>query len=166
MKITFDFNKDDIWSYGKHITFNLAKFKRRLILNVAMVPIFVIAIGYTRKFSLPEYILYIVGFSLLYVYVLNSVLRNKMIKINSGKGGPLGEHTVEIDASGITEKLPDKQSTHSWNEIIKIEEDKKYIYIQWSETSAHAIPKRAFKTMEDATAFYNAALNNWKKRSQ
>lgn len=161
MKITFDFNKEDIWNYGKHITFNIPKFKRRMIINIFMVPILVIVVGYIRKISIPEYIFYVGGFSLLYVYVLNSVLKSKMIKINSDKGGPLGEHTIELSNDAIIEKLPERESIHNWNEIIKIDEDKKYYYIQWNETSAHVIPKRVFPNLEEAAAFYNVVKGNW-----
>jgi hypothetical protein len=163
MKVSFDFNRDDIWNYGKHVTFNIAKFKRRLVLNIVMVPIFVIAVGYLKNFTITNYIVYSGGFSALYIYVLFSVLKGKMVKANSGKEGPLGKHIVEINEDGIKEQLPDREVAHSWNEVTIVSEDKKYVYVQWSPTGAHVMPKRAFSNEDAANKFLTKCNEYWNK---
>lgn len=153
MEVNFDFNKEDIWNYGKHVTFNMVRFKMRMIVNILMVPLLVIIVGTIKQFTLLEYLIYIIAFTALYIYVLSSVLKSKMIKANSGKGGPLGLHHVVIGEDGISEKLPERESHHNWSEIQKVTEDKKYIYILWNITSAHVIPKRAFSEPGEAIHF-------------
>lgn len=166
LKISFDFTKEDIWNYGKHITFNLPKFRRKFILNVIMVPVAVCAVGYAMNFTIPSYILYGVSLTLFYIYVLNGVLRGKIIKLNSGKGGLLGKHIVEIGDDGITENFPDREENHSWSDITKLVQNKKYFYFHRGEMSASVIPKKAFEEDEEfkqfvstATDYFNRAKN-------
>lgn len=163
MKVTFDFTRDDIWSYGKHATFRMPKFRRKFIINILMVPILVCAVGFTMKFNLMKYLTYGIGLTLFYIYVLNSVLKGKVVKANSGKGGPLGKHTVDMAINGIRETLPDREEYHSWDDIKNVMEDKKNIYIYWSEIAAHVIPKRAFSKKEDGEFFFTTAMNHWNK---
>lgn len=163
MKVTYDFTKDDIWNYGKHVTFSMPKFRRRMATNILMVPLLVSAIGYTMKFTIASYITYGIGFTLFYVFVLVAVLKGKVVKSNSGPGGLYGKHSIDIGVNGIKESLPEREENHSWNEIQKVVEDKKYIYIHWSEAGAHVVPKRAFSKPEHAKFFFTTALNHFEK---
>ena len=163
MKVTFDFTRDDIWNYGKNATFSVPKFRRKFIINVMTVPILVCAVGYTMGFNLGQYIAYGIGLTLFYIYVLKSVLKGKVVKANSGKGGPLGKHAVDVGINGIRENLPDREEYHSWIDIKKVMEDKKYIYIYWSSIAAHVIPKRAFSKKEDGEFFFTTVMNHWEK---
>ena len=163
MKVSFEFTKNDVWNYGKHMTFSLPKFRRRMIINILMVPLLVCAIGYTMKFTIASYLTYGIGLTAFYVYVLFSVLKGKVIKANSAKDGPIGKHTIELTLDGIKETLPEREEKHFWNDIEKVEQDKKYIYIQWSSLAAHVIPKSAFSKESDETFFYTTAMNHFEK---
>lgn len=163
MKVTFDFNKDDIWNYGKQVTFSMPKFKRRMVINVLMIPILVCAVGFTMGFNIGEYILYGVGLTVFYVYVLIAILKGKVVKANSRKGGIYGKHTIDMGINGIKENLPEREENHSWNDITKVVQNKKYIFIHWSDTAAHVVPKRAFSKQEDVEFFYTTALNHLEK---
>jgi hypothetical protein len=163
LNVSFDFTKDDIWNYGKHITFNLPRFRRRFILNVLMVPVVVCSIGYAMKFTIPSYILYGVGLTFFYIYVLNGVLKGKIIKLNSGDGGPLGKHIIEIGIDGIKEDIQGREEKHSWEDITKIAQDKKYLYFHRGEISAQVIPKRAFETDEELKLFLSTAMDYFNK---
>jgi len=162
LKVSYDFTRDDLWKYGKHVTLTIPKFRRKIIVNVLMIPILVCAFGYTRNFSVGAYISYGVGLTAAYLYVLNAVLKGKFVKANSGKDGPLGKHTVDIGINGITENYPSREISHSWKEIQKVLQDKKYIYVHWSDNAAHSVPKRAFQKSEDAEFFYNTAIKHLK----
>jgi hypothetical protein len=160
LKVSYEFTRDDLWKYGKHVTLSIPKFRRKIIFNVLMIPILVCAFGYTRKFSIGTYISYGLGLTAAYIYVLNAVLKGKFVKANSGKEGPLGKHTIDIGINGVKENYPTREDSHSWREITKVVQDKKYIYIHWSDNAAHSIPKRAFTKTEDAEFFYNAAIKH------
>ena len=163
MEVSFDFTKEDIWNYGKHITLNIPKFKRRFIVNILMVPVVICAIGYTMNFTIPLYILCGIGFTFVYVYILNVVLKSKIIKLNSGEGGPLGKHVIEIGVNGIKDSLESREENHSWEDITKIIQDKKYFYFHWSEISAHVIPKRAFEKDEELKLFFSSVMDYFNK---
>jgi hypothetical protein len=163
LKVSFDFTKDDIWNYGKHITFKMPKFRSRFILNVLMVPVVVCAIGYVLNFTIPSYILYGVSLTFFYIYVLNGVLKGKVVKLNSGEGGPLGTHIIEIGVNGIKENLPNREENHSWGDITKIVQDKKYFYFHSGELSAHVIPKRVFENDEESKLFVTTAMDYFNK---
>jgi hypothetical protein len=157
LNISFNFTKEDIWNYGKYITFKIPKFKRRFILNILMVPIVICTLGYTMNFTIPLFILYGVGLTFLYIFILYGVLKSKIIKLNSGEGGLLGKHIVEVGVNGIKENIKDREENHSWADITKIIQDKKNIYLHWSEISAHVIPKRAFEKDEELKLFFSIA---------
>jgi hypothetical protein len=128
-----------------------------------MVPVAVCAVGYAMKFTIPSYILYGVGLTFFYIYVLNGVLKSKIIKLNAGERGPLGKHIIEIGINGIKENIKDREENHSWEDITKIVQDKKYLYFHSSETSAHVIPKRAFEKEEELKLFFSTAMDYFTK---
>lgn len=165
MKVSYDFTKDDIWNYGKHVTFSMPKFRRRMIINIVSVPLVVCLIGFTMKFSITSFILYSIGLTAVYVYILFAVLKGKVVRANSRKGGLLGKHTIDIGINGIKEILVEREENHSWNDIKKIVEDKKYIYIHWSDIAAYTVPKRAFSKEEEAKFFFTTAMNHLNKAS-
>lgn len=166
MKVSFDFKKDDVWNYGKHVTFSMPKFRRKMIINIVMVPILVCAIGYTKGFTLAGYLIYGGGLTVFYVFILFSILKGKVIKSNSGKGGPLCKHTVDLTINGVRETIQDREENHYWSEIQKVVEDKKYIYIHWSEIAAHVIPKKAFLKDGEAEFFFTTAMNHYNSASK
>jgi hypothetical protein len=166
LNISFDFTKEDIWNYGKHITFNIPKFKRRFILNILMVPIVICTLGYTMNFTIPLFILYGIGLTFLYIFILYGVLKSKIIKLNSGEGGPLGKHIAEIGVNGIKENIHGREENHSWADITKIIQDKKYFYFHWSEISAHVIPKRAFENDEELKSFFSIVSDYFSKEKK
>lgn len=165
MKVSYDFAMDDIWGYGKHVTYSLPKFRRKLVINVMLIPIMVCLVGFAMKFKPSSYLFYGVVLTVLYVFVLNAVLKAKVVRSNSGKGGLLGRHTIDLGLSGIKETLPDREESHSWNEIIKIDENKKYIFIHWSEMACFVIPKKAFPKEEDAKFFLTTAMKHFESAS-
>lgn len=166
MKVAFEFTKDDIWSYGKHVTFSLPKFKRRMAINILMVPLLVCAIGYTMRFTIASYISYGILLTFFYILVLFSVLKGKVVKANSGKYGPMGKHTLEIGLNGVKENLPEREENHSWNDIKKVEQDKKYIYMYWDNMAAHVVPKRVFTKEADTAFFFSTVMNHFEKANR
>lgn len=166
MKITYDIKKDDVWSYGRHITFNMKSFRRKFIFNIAVVPISVIVIGLFEKLNLKSVLLYGAGFTVVYVFVLYSVLKFKFVKNNAGKNGPLGRHSLELGLKSIKEIYGSHEISHPWAEIIKVEDLKKHIYLYWDSTSAFLIPKSAFKSGEEQERFMSTVKNFMQKKEK
>jgi hypothetical protein len=166
LKILYDFNKDDIWNYAKHIILGIPKFRQRLFLNVSLVPILIGAVGYLKGFTMKSYLIYGVGLAVIYLSTLYTIFKIKVIESNSVKGGLLGTHSLEITINGIMEALPVRELYHSWSDIVKIIQDKKNIYIHWSLSEAHVVPKRAFSNIEDAMLFYQTTQKFWQNKQR
>ena len=113
--------------------------------------------------STVERILYFVTYSVLWliaypIYYRWVVKRNtlKIYSQNDSKG-VLGPHTIVIDAEGVTERSAVGESRTTWNGIERIDDDSQNIYLYTGPLVAHVIPKRAFRTREDADAFLQSA---------
>jgi hypothetical protein len=68
--------------------------------------------------------------------------------------GLLGRHRIVLSQDGLVESTPVGESRTSWAGVDRIEQDLHNIYIYTSLAAAHVIPKRAFRDLEEADAFY------------
>jgi hypothetical protein len=68
--------------------------------------------------------------------------------------GLLGRHRIVLSQDGLIESTPVGESRTSWAGVDRIEQDPHNIYIYTSLAAAHVIPKRAFRDLEEADAFY------------
>lgn len=164
MKITYDIKKDDVWAYGRHMTFSMNSFRMKFLLNIAVVPISVIAIGLFDKLNLKSVLAYGLGFTAIYIFVLYSVLKYKFVKNNAVKDGPLGRHSLELGLKSVKELYGSHEISHPWSEIIKVEDRKKHIYLYWNSNSAFLIPKSAFKSTEEQERFMSTINNFMNKK--
>jgi YcxB-like protein len=71
--------------------------------------------------------------------------------------GVLGRHEIEIGPDGVYERTAVNESQQSWAGIERIADDDRYIFIYVQPMAAHVIPKAAFSSPEDASAFLSEA---------
>jgi hypothetical protein len=90
-------------------------------------------------------------------YLQRRLMRRAILQLlkaeNPGKG-QLGSHRVVLSEDGVVEKTAVGESRTSWAGVDRIEQNPEYVYIYTSPASAHVIPKRAFRNMQEAEGFY------------
>jgi hypothetical protein len=163
MKVLFELNKEDMWIFGKYITFRSSKFKFRLIKNIILFGIIIFLYGVFSKFSLNSLI--ISEFLLIfgYVYMQYIVLKLKTLRVYSKKGAYIGKHALEMDENGIKEQLPVGEDFHEWSKYIEMMQTKKYIYVFWEANVGNIVPKRAFASQNELDSFCNMVENRVKQ---
>ena len=140
----FELNKEDMWIFGKYITFRSMKFKLNMIKNIALLGIIVLLYGFFSKFNLLTLVISELVLILGYVYMQYAILKLKIQKAYSKKGAYIGSHTLETDENGIKEQLPVGEDFHEWGKYIEIIQNKKYIYTFWESNVGNIIPKKSF----------------------
>lgn len=115
------------------------------------------------RWSSVERILFFVTYSLAwliaYPIYYRWVIKRNILKIYSQNAskGILGAHTIVIDPEGVTERSAVGESRTTWSGVEKIDDDGQNIYLYTGPLVAHVIPKRAFRTPDDADAFLQSA---------
>jgi hypothetical protein len=71
--------------------------------------------------------------------------------------GQLGAHKISLNEAGLVESTAVGESRTSWDGVNRIEHDEKFIYIYTAPHAAHIIPKRAFRSPQEAESFYQAS---------
>src|SRR6185436_8528280 len=79
---------------------------------------------------------------------------NKTLKEERPERGQLGKHKVVLSETGLVESTVVNESSRTWAGIDRIEQDSNYIFIYVAPLMAIIIPKRAFKDVAAAKAFY------------
>jgi hypothetical protein len=161
MEISFFVNKEDYWQFNKHVVMNNMKYKRRLLISIILLPIFMSIIFMLVK--LPTWYSWTAGVVLglgLHWYSYHRFKR-KVLSLVDDKPGFLGEHTIVLSNEGVIESTSVNTGVHSWEGIRGIEQNEGYIYIFINQTMAHIIPKRYFDNFELATNFLQEAQDRW-----
>ena len=78
----------------------------------------------------------------------------KLIKQEKPGKGQLGKHRVAVNEEGVRESTAVAESRTSWAGVDRIEQNPEYIFIYTSAIGAHVVPKRAFRDMQEAEAFF------------
>jgi hypothetical protein len=73
--------------------------------------------------------------------------------------GILTTHTLTIDDAGVTEETAVNQSRAKWSGVLRVRQNRSFIFIYLTEYSAHVIPKRAFPAPVDAENFFKQAVD-------
>ena len=71
------------------------------------------------------------------------------------------EKHLSFSEKGINSKTEYGNSEHNWNLIQKIVQNRKFIYLYISKSSAYVIPKKIFKDQEDSKNLYNFVNQKW-----
>lgn len=134
------------------------------------VPVVLLAcfIPMEGEFARPVLVTLALLFSGLYwlifsVYALPKSL-DRQTRRMYGEGankGVLGQHEIEIDASGLWERSEVSETRHAWRGIERIEESDDYAFIYVTSMSAHVIPKQSV-TQGDPETFLLHARKLWR----
>jgi hypothetical protein len=94
-------------------------------------------------------------YAAVYVWCVGRSFRSTLsAALAEGKNrGVLGRHEIELRVEGLREATDVNDTTHAWRGIERIEADERFIFIYTQAMMAHAIPRRAFSSPEDAERF-------------
>ncbi|PAB61076.1 YcxB family protein [Anaeromicrobium sediminis] len=165
MKITYDTTKEDYWNFNKYVKYNNFRTKMTIILAIILVPITIyISLGAITNSKIYSLVCAVISFGIIY-YIMVHGTRKRAFKFAEDEGGILGKHTIEVSEEGITEKTYYCSRFHIWNSVKNIEMTEEYIFIFLSEIQAYPIPKRAFKTENEAVKFYNFLIRHFQEKN-
>ncbi|MEM6519709.1 MAG: YcxB family protein [Cyanobacteria bacterium P01_C01_bin.70] len=68
--------------------------------------------------------------------------------------GILTEHKLILSDHSLVEETKFNRTEHSWEGILRVRQNRRYIFVYVSQYSAHVIPKRAFCNHHEAEMFY------------
>jgi hypothetical protein len=78
----------------------------------------------------------------------------QLLKQEKPGKGQLGRHRLVLSEDGLAERTVVGESRTSWAGVDRIEQSPEYIFVYTSPIAAHVIPKRAFRNVQEAQAFY------------
>ena len=69
----------------------------------------------------------------------------------------LTSHTVTLNDSGVAAETGTSRAETRWSGVLKVRQNRSFIYLYCAEHAAHVIPKRAFASPDDAVRFFQFA---------
>jgi len=78
----------------------------------------------------------------------------------------LTEHTLTVSGSGLVDETSFSRTEQNWSGVIKVSQNRHYIFIYTAQHAAHLVPKRAFVDVGRAESFYNDVCNWWRAANQ
>ncbi|MBD7913144.1 YcxB family protein [Clostridium cibarium] len=104
----------------------------------------------------------IVGGGILDLIAYYNLIEKEIRKLQKA-GGYFCEHTIKMNEEGVREITSYNDTLSKWKAINSVTENKDYIYVIFSNSSFHVIPKRAFNSIEEANEFYDKSVILWKE---
>lgn len=163
MKVVTNITPDDCWNFTKYNIRYDSKAKFKFYTNVIAIIFLVAFISFLDFESMEQVILQIILSIPMSYYLMLFFMKLGIKKFSKRNEGIIGEHSIEISEEGVREITKVNDSLNLWNGITKIKQDNSYIYIYIKEFEAHIIPKKSFKSEEEANSYFNDALKYWKK---
>jgi hypothetical protein len=164
MQVDYQIGLDDIGAFSLHHA-RTSKLSRRRLRSTQILGIFSLVVlvmvwpGWDNVdrivFFIVMALFWLVGYPFYYRWAIKRNIRK--IYSQTESRNVIGEHTIAIEPEYVIEKSPIGESRTAWSGIEKIQSDGQYIYVYVGPLYAFVIPKRAFKTGEDAEAFLQQA---------
>lgn len=158
MKITYSITKEDFWNYNKHAHYNNPKAKRSLVIANIFFMISTLGIFYLTN-SIISTLIFGIGVLLIQFLIRYPLSKRNIFKFAENEKGILDEQTIEIGPEGVSRVTHSDSGISKWTAVSKIEMTDEYIFIFFNKVTAIIIPKRIFKTEDEAIQFYNTANN-------
>lgn len=89
--------------------------------------------------------------------VLSAVLIGVMFLLHRNPG-VYTTHTITADSFGIRETTAVNDSSHAWAGVRRIAHTRNHLFLYVGPWTAHAIPRRAFRSGDDFDCFYQGLL--------
>jgi hypothetical protein len=170
MEVEYEITRDDLYAFQWRAVFHspMGRRSRRMVYLLWFVALLLAAIvpaigpdGFTL--SRVSFGFLITAFPIVALaqwFVERRLIRGTILGLlkdeKPGKGH-LGKHRLVLSEDGVLESTAVGDSRTSWSGVDRVEENREYIFIYTTPTAAHMIPKRAFRSADEAEAFYRFA---------
>ncbi len=167
MKVTYSITKEDFWNFIKFISYKTTEGKRRrMFSNIVLLFIGVVFFYLTKLVNIDNSILYtsalIIGL-LIGKYISHYLMvKKRVFKSATTEKGLLDEQTIEIKLEGISKVTHSSNCFYKWTAISRIDMIDEYIFVILNRSNAIIMPKRVFKSKNEAIEFYNTAIEYFK----
>ena len=170
MTIHFKMTLEDLLDFNDYFTLPMLrqqnlKFFALLIPLLFLFNVWQYGHWFTQIFGITPLLII---FLIIHRFLLPIMVRRHAKKWFDKKHKDIGQHIFSIDENGVVDENKTKKSKnqYAWTDIIKIEQNKKSIFLFVAKGMAFIIPKTAFSSSEEARAFYEEALALWKNRKR
>jgi len=90
-------------------------------------------------------------------------MKRRIMKLVDNSPGIIGEHIVEVNASGLYNSSSVNNSQYLWDGIQELRQNEEYIFIYVNNIQGFIIPKRSFSSNAEENEFMRAVMDYWKK---
>jgi hypothetical protein len=169
MEIAVKVTRRDFWQFFKFAMVRKPSF-RDIVLKFSALIIalfFVIVFGMRNTFGLnilASLLLTLLAalLAILIGTLLQSwVWRLRILKLSPDKPRLFGKYSLAIDGEGLHVKSNLNEGFNAWRDVWDITEAGDYIFIFVDQHLAHIVPKRAFKSPNDAYDFLHLIKLFW-----
>lgn len=167
MKVTYSITKEDFWNFIKFISYKTTEGKRRRMFSfIILLFIGVLFFYLTKLVDINNSLLYSSGLT-IGLLIGNYISHYPMVKRRAFKSaktekGILDEQTIEIKLEGISKVTHSSNCFYKWTAISRIDMIDEYIFVVVNRSNGIVIPKRVFKSKNEAIQFYNTAIEYFK----
>ena len=163
LTITFTLEPRDLNAFGAYHRKNDPGYKRAFYFSTFII--FLLCGSRFLKYvdDFPYFLLLTVTYFLLWLQVLKIVLifLQKIVSWKSmskdKQAGILCEHKITLTNEALLEYTNTNESKFSWAGVYRVVEWSNYLFIYTNISTAHIIPKRAFRNEEEFQEFYKFA---------
>ena len=167
MEIEYELTREDLYAFHWRSAYKSPRARRMAWKPYFFLFILLLLVGLLQSigpdgftFSLLNFSVLLVGFSIisLATWLTTRITMRRFIKQilkeERPERGQLGKHRVVLTDTGVVESTAVNESSSTWAGIDRIEQNSDYIFIYIAPLQAIIIPKRAFKDVAEAEAFY------------
>jgi hypothetical protein len=167
LEVEYEITREDLYAFQWRAVFESPRGRRArrnvylgwllAVLLVAIVPA-IGADGFTVSRVSFAFIAIGVAVAFLFQWCLERLVVRRairqLLKDERPDKGQLGRHRLVLNEEGISESTAVGESRTRWAGVDRVEENPDYIFLYTTPAAAHVIPKRAFKDLQEAEAFY------------
>ncbi|PAB61154.1 YcxB family protein [Anaeromicrobium sediminis] len=167
MKITYSITKEDFWNFNKFISHQTTEGKRnKMFSNILILISAGVFFHFTKLVDINDSILltiaWILGLSIANYITRYPMAKRRAFKFAKTEKGILDEQTIEIKLEGISKVTHSSNNFYKWTAISRIDMIDEYIFVFLNKRKGIVIPKRVFKSENEAIQFYNTAIGYFK----
>jgi len=166
LKITYQMMEKELYDYNMlRMTRKSGSVVSRAVLVACVYEALILVVAWFTKFELYMYFIFCPLAILIFVGSLlftKSKMKQSVRRLlySANKETLMPKTTVEIIDSGLQIVTPDRESEILFQEIEKIEVNKQFIYLLFSEHGEMGIPLRVFASNEQAKQFSLSIRNS------
>lgn len=169
--VQYELTQDDLvamWLYIQNKSSTVSKQSRRVFFYLAVITGFILALSAINYQSgeFPFGPIFITIFWTLFFLLRRS--RRNQLKRHAGTSGmeeALSPTTMTLSPEGVILEDDFQHTRLKWLAITHVKSEKDYLFFYINPLSAHAVPKRAFTSEQDADAFYAYARRHCPQHS-